>query len=483
MILSFVCAGISTSVAAQAFVPDDIVLQPDGGEQPLQAAAVEEPLPEPASEPLPDPFKDENAPASVLKPRLLPPVEAPCVETPVVETPVGDDRLTLSEAEMLATSYHPAMREAASQVRAARGNWVQVGLRPNPEIGYLGQEIGNEDSAGLQGGFVRKEFVTAGKLGANRAVASREIAMAEQRVETARLQILTTVRMYYFDVLAAERTLELSRQLNQISGESVRVSELRLKAMDIPRFSLLQSQIERQSAALLEVEATQRHEAAWRRLAAVIGVSDTKPPVLEDTFQRSLPELDWEAMRERLLAESPELSELRFEVDRARAAVRQATVGRVPNVSAEAGVQRDDATEYTIANVEVSVPIPIFNRNQGAIAQAGGRLAAAQAALEEGELAVEQRLAAAMRDYTTARQQATQYAAQVLPVARESLDMINAGYQQGELDYLDVLSIQRTYAEKNLSYLEDLEQAWKRWAEIDGLLVGPLRNVASRGLP
>ena len=60
----------------------------------------------------------------------------------------------------------------------------------------------------------------------------------------------------------------------------------------------------------------------------------------------------------------------------------------------------------------------------------------------------------------------------MLPVARESLDIINTGYQEGELDYLAVLSVQQTYAEKNLSYLQDLETAWKRWAEIDGLLVG-----------
>ena len=157
-------------------------------------------------------------------------------------------------------TFHPALREAAGRVRAAQGNWVQVGLRPNPEIGYSGDEIGDDGTAGKQGGFVRKEFVTAGKLGLSRAVASREVAAAEQRVETARLQILTTVRIYYFDMLAAERSLVLARQLSDIAAESVRVSELRLKAMDIPRVSLLQSQIERESTALLEQQATERHD-------------------------------------------------------------------------------------------------------------------------------------------------------------------------------------------------------------------------------
>jgi hypothetical protein len=54
--------------------------------------------------------------------------------------------------------------------------------------------------------------------------------------------------------------------------------------------------------------------------------------------------------------------------------------------------------------------------------------------------------------------------------------MTSAGYREGELDYLELLSVQQTYAEKNLAYLNGLETAWIKWAEIEGLLVGPLRD-------
>ena len=109
----------------------------------------------------------------------------------------------------MALAYHPAMREAEGLVRAARGDWLQVGLRPNPEIGYFGDEIGNDGRAGFQGGFVSQEFVTAGKLGLSRAVAIREVSAAEQRLERTRRQVVTTVRMYYYELLAAERSLAL----------------------------------------------------------------------------------------------------------------------------------------------------------------------------------------------------------------------------------------------------------------------------------
>lgn len=374
----------------------------------------------------------------------------------------------------MALAIHPAVREAAALVRAAQGNWLQVGLKPNPEIGYSGQEIGNEGTAGQQGGFVSQRFVTAGKLGLNRAVAMRELAVAEQRLQRARLQVITTSRQYYIELLAAERFVSLARQLSELAAQAVRVSEQRLKALDIPRVSLLQIQVESESTALLEEQANQRYDAAWRRLANATGLREAQSGVLEDVFQKPLPELTWQAERERILRDSPELAELRMEVERARWAVERAAAGRVPDLNVQAGTAFDYASNDTIASVQLSMPVPVFDRNQGALAQARGELAAAQAALQRLELALEQRLAAALRDYQTARERVARYVEKVLPVARESLELTAAGYREGELDYISVLAAQQAYAEKNLGYLQDLETAWKKWAEIDSLLVGPL---------
>ncbi len=141
-------------------------------------------------------------------------------------------------------------------------------------------------------------------------------------------------------------------------------------------------------------------------------------------------------------------------------------------MTVQAGAQFDNVTQDTIANVQLSLPIPVYDRNQGAIAQACGELAAAQAALEARQLAIQERLTLALRDYKTARERVAKYADKILPAAKETLDLINTGYQQGELEYAQVYNVQQTYAAKNLSYLQDLETAWRQWAEIDGFLVG-----------
>jgi cobalt-zinc-cadmium efflux system outer membrane protein len=411
-------------------------------------------------------------------PKLEPGSVAEPVPLPPVDGVAAQKLLTLTEAETLATGSHPAVRESAAQVRALNGKWVQVGLRPNPTIAYSGVQIGDAGTAGQQGGFVEQEFMTAGKLDLNRSIVLREREAAEQRLQRTQLQVITTVRKYYFEALSAERSVTLARQLSDIAGQSVRVSEQRLKALDIPKTSLLQSQIESESASLLEQQANERHEAAWRRLASVVGMKSERPAALEDVLARPLPELDFATVSERLKRESPELSELRFDVEQARAAVERASAGRVPNMNVLAGVQHDYAAQDTIANVQISIPLPVFDRNQGAIAQACGQLSAAQAALQARELALDQELSLTMRDYRTARERVTKYASKVLPAARETLEMISKGYQLGQLDYVQVLTVQQTYAAKNLSYLQDLETAWKEWAEIDGLLVGDLGQTS-----
>ncbi len=125
------------------------------------------------------------------------------------------------------------------------------------------------------------------------------------------------------------------------------------------------------------------------------------------------------------------------------------------------------------------MPLPIFDRNQGAITRADGELTAAQSALDSRELTLTQQLAAAMSQYTTASRRVAKYSESILPAARQSLDLVTQAYEQGELAYLDILTAQRIYTEKNLDYLNDLEIAWKQWALIDGQLVGPLPSSAN----
>lgn len=397
--------------------------------------------------------------------QLLAPTELPA---PNVDP--ADPNITLQDLEQLALSQNPAIAQADARVRALRGKWVQVGLPPNPSAGYMAAEIGDEHRAGQQGGYVGQDFITGGKLGLNRAVVSQEIQQAEQNLAAMQLRTQTDVRKAYYAALVAQRRADLAADLARVSGEAVKASQELLQAEEIPQAGLLQTQVEQQNASILALSANNEQQAAWRRLSAVVGSDLTMRRLSGDVSQ--LPALlDWNEQLVRVTSTSPEMSAAMAEFSRAQIALQRARVEPVPDVTTQFVAQYDNASGDAIAGVQVGIPIPIWNKNQGGIRQAEAEITHARRNMDRVELDLKQRLSIAYQEYSTARSQAETYSTQILPKAHQTFELVQRGYRLGELGYLDLLSAQRTYSQTNLAYLESLNTLWRSWAEIEGLLL------------
>jgi outer membrane protein, heavy metal efflux system len=385
-------------------------------------------------------------------------------------TATQSDMLSADELVQLALSSNPAIAQTEARVAALRGRWVQVGLPPNPTAGYMGSEIGNDDQAGQQGGFIGQEFITGGKLRLNRAVLAQEIQQAEQRLAAMRLRVETDVRRAYYAALIAQRRIELAEELMRVSSQATEASQKLLQAEEIPRVGLLQTQVEQQSFAILLQTAGNEQNAAWRQLSAVVGSELLPRPLAGDISQ--LPAmLDWCEQLLRVTTTSPEVSAAMAEVARAQMALRRARVEPIPDVTTQVSVQYDHGTEDTFASVQVGIPLPVWNRNQGGIWQAQAQVAEARRNAQRVELDIKRRLAVAYQQYADARAQSEIYATQILPKAQETYELVQRGYRLGELGYLDLLTAQRTYSQTSLAYLDALAALWESSAEIDGLLL------------
>jgi cobalt-zinc-cadmium efflux system outer membrane protein len=407
---------------------------------------------------------------------LLPPASQPEQVPQPLREPTAPVGMTLAELEEMAVRCNPTVAQAANRVAAVRGHWVQVGLYPNPRAGYIGAEIGNEGHAGQQGSYVGQEIVTAGKLRLNRSVAEQEVRQAEWAWQAQRQRVLTDVRRSFYDVLVAQRTMELTEQLLRIGEEGVRSTKSLMKAQEVARADVLQAHIEAESARVLLQRARNRHAASWRNLAAVVGNANMPPQRLAGEAWDGLHELTWEDTYNRLLAESPQLAAARAGVARAQATINREYAQRVPNIDLQMAVQYDNATKDTFATVQAGVPIPFFNRNQGNIRKAHAELLAAQNEVQRVQLDLQQRLAAVFEQYATARYQVEKYSQDILPSAQASLDLANKGYRQGEYNYLFLLTAQRTYFQTNLIYLDALQELRTASTAIEGnLLNGSLQ--------
>jgi outer membrane protein, heavy metal efflux system len=400
---------------------------------------------------------------------------APEPETlpPAALKPVVVGALTLADLEQMALSANPSVTRAASLVEAARGNWVQVGLPPNPLVGYEGQQIGSRGLEEQHGVLVGQEFVRGGKLSLNREVAAQEVARAEHQLAAQQQRVLTDVRIAFYQVLIAQRQEKLTGDLHSIAAEGAKTAETLLMGKEVGKVDVVQAQLELENADILVQNARNRSRASWQTLAAVVGNPDLSPQPLEGDLEGETPTFDFQTSLQHLLAYSPEIAAAAADVERARWAAERARVEKTPNVTVQGLVNwRDNGIGgRSDAGITVGVPLPIWNRNQGGVVQAAQQAVAAERALQQLELSLQNRLAPVYERYANALNQVTKYRTRILPGAEESLTLMRQRYKAGETDYVNLLTAQRTYSQTNLNYLESLRELRSAEAQIEGLLL------------
>jgi cobalt-zinc-cadmium efflux system outer membrane protein len=411
----------------------------------------------------------------VIPVQHIEPVPPPEPETlpPATLKPVNIGALTLADLEQMALAANPSVSRAGALVEAARGNWVQVGLPPNPSVGYEGQQIGSRGLAEQDGIFVGQEIVRGGKLRLNREVAAQEIAKAEHQLAAQQQRVLTDVRVAFYQVLIAQRQEKLAGELRSIATEGANTADTLLKGKEVGRVDVVQAQLELENADILVQNAQNRSKAAWRTLASVVGDRELAPQPLDGDAEEQGPAKDWQASLQRLLSSSPEVAAAMAEIERARWAAERARVEKTPNVTVQGLVNwRDNGIGgRSDGGITVGVPLPLWNRNQGGIVQAAQQAAAAERALQQLEFSLQNRLAPVFERYSNALNQVTKYRTKILPAAQESLNLMRQRYQAGETDYVNLLTAQRTYSQTNLNYLGSLGELKSAEAEIEGLLL------------
>lgn len=397
----------------------------------------------------------------------LPLQEAEVVPRPL---PKPESPLELAELEQLALSSNPSLAQAEARVAAAQGRWVQVGLPPNPTFGYSAAEIGDEGKAGQQGFVAGQEFVTANKLELRRQVAARDIEQAQQEALAQEFRVRADVRQRFYETLIAQQRVIVAQSLFDTASRSASTIEKLLQAEQSTRIDLLQAQVEAESVSVRVQNARNSHDAAWRRLVAVVGIDLPQRP-LAGEFTFDLPLADWEESLARVQIESPEVAAANVGIQRARWALQRACAEARPNVEVQFGVQYDDATQDPISMLQIVTPLTIFNRNQGGIREAQAQITEASRNAERLQRELAQRLAGVFERYANAHQQVQTYSEKILPRAKETLELVTTGYRAGEVQYLTLLTAQRTYFETNLAYLTSLEQLWAAHVEIESLLL------------
>jgi cobalt-zinc-cadmium efflux system outer membrane protein len=276
--------------------------------------------------------------------------------------------------------------------------------------------------------------------------------------------------MQYYTTLAAQQRTATWETLVNIATRSYEVAEKLLKAGEGTRSDslLFAIEVDRAEVGLANTQTTLT--IGRRQLAILVGMPDLEFARLTGELNAELPDYDEAILRDDIARANPAANIARVEIDRQALKLQRANVEPIPNINVMGGYQRQVAGDYqNMGLFQVSVVVPLWNRNQGNRFAAQSQLAGARADVQRIELELANQAAQSLTTYRTASQLVAKYESHILPKARDTFRISEQLYAQGQIDFLRLLQAQKTLLEAELARIDALEQRWRAAAMIAGL--------------
>jgi cobalt-zinc-cadmium efflux system outer membrane protein len=453
--------------------------------------------------------KQPTLPKTTLEERLLKPLvpEIPGTQAPPIKLPKGPDNLkaleaavakffppqaplgpdprpvpgpagrplSLADLQKLARSSSPVLRQAASDIKSFEGAAVQAGLYPNPTVGPSTSTLG--PSGGPLFGVVFSQMIkTMGKLKLAEAAATMDLANAQIAYRRAETDLMGQVRAGYFAVLASQEAIRANRALADLTDEVYKVMVAQLKAGEVATYEPLQiGVLAAQSRAAL-IQSRNSYLLAWKQLASALGLPAMPATELDGRLDQSLPRFDYEKALAHVLANHTDVLTAQYTIEKARYTLRLAEVTPVPDVTLQATVQYDatpPGPPRLITLLQGSVPVPIFDHNQGGIKQAQGQLLRAVEEPHRVRADLTARVSDAFRRMEENRVLLELYRTQILPQQVQAFRAAVKRHYGGEPEkvaYTDLITAQQGIVGVVATYLTTLGNYWQAVSDVSSLL-------------
>jgi cobalt-zinc-cadmium efflux system outer membrane protein len=177
------------------------------------------------------------------------------------------------------------------------------------------------------------------------------------------------------------------------------------------------------------------------------------------------------------IGRNPDIARWSAEVAAREAEIAVEKSRGIPDVTLGGGVRRFDDGRGTFL-VEGSVPLPLFNRNDGAILAARNRLARARAEQDGARVAAASALGGAYQELLIAYEQVQSITREILPPAHAAYDGSLDGFRKGLFRAIEVLDAQRALFEVRSQYLQALAAYHTAAADVERLAGAPLGALA-----
>jgi len=388
--------------------------------------------------------------------------------------------IALHDALAAALLRNPDLAAFSWEIRVREARALQAGLLPNPELAL---EVENIGGSGDFNGADQAETTIAlgqlielgGKRMKRRRVAELDAALAGWDYEVRRIDVFADVARAFVELLAAQERLRLTDELLGLADKSLDSVTLQVQAGAASPVERTRAEVTRATQALERRSAEAELAASRARLAATWGGRKSLyDEAVGDLFAVAAPPTR-EEITQRLDA-NPELARWVQEIELREAIVELEDAQRIPDPVAGVGVRRFEESNDTALVFGVSMPLQIFDRNQGARLAARRDLSKARHQRMALEVSVQTAVEIVIQDLAASYHEVVTLREQVLPKAERAYRDVRHGYLRGLFRYLDVLDAQRSLFELRSRELDALETYHSAVAEVERLTGTPIQG-------
>lgn len=355
--------------------------------------------------------------------------------------------LTLEQALNRALAAHPARQAAAAEVAAREGAALQAGLRPNPEMSLEVEAIGAPGGGdALETTFsLGQALELGGKRKRRERAAILEADLARQDQAVAGQDLRAEVQTAFFETLAAQERLAQAEALGDLATRGFQAVEERVAAGKVSPIEKLQARV---AVSLAQIELRRARvwwETGKSHLAALWGGTASEIDGVVGELAAVAPLRSHAELAERL-ALSPDWARGEAQLAQRRAALEVAQSLAAPDLTLSGGVRSVGSADEVTGLVGISLPLPLFDRNQGAIQEAQAEIDRVRAEVRAERVRLRTALATAYQETAAARAEALALAEGLLPDAEAAFEAVREGYRLGKFDLQRLLDAQHTVA-------------------------------------
>jgi len=392
--------------------------------------------------------------------------------------PESSQTITLEEVVARVLVQNPQLKVFSMERRAREARLLQSGLYPNPRLEV---EVENVAGSGSFNGFNRSEITLrlsqlvelGGKRAARIQASSHSRNILGWDYEVKRIDVLTQASKAFTDLLKAQRQVAMNEELVDLAQKTLLAVSERVQAGKVSPIEQTKAEVEVATARIALERAKSAGDRARNNLAATWGETRPQFQVALGNLEEISPVPLYEVLIH-IMDQNPEFARWGAEISQRQADLDYERSKAIPDVSLEAGVRRLEESNDNAFIFGISIPLPLFDRNQGAIAEARHRFSKAETQKNAISVRLKNNLAQAHRVLALAYSEVISLKTQVVPGAERAYDAMTEGYRFGKFGFLEVLDSQRTLFQARIQYLQSLASYHKAVADVERLTGAPL---------